>query len=89
MNSRRSFDQLVGAGEQRRRHLKAERPGGPEVDHKLIFSRCLHRQVGRLLAFRRPIWFFYELLGEPAADTTKDDGCDPTDLLLGETECWK
>jgi hypothetical protein len=25
------------------------------LDHKLIFSRCLHRQVGRLLAFRRPI----------------------------------
>jgi hypothetical protein len=32
---------------------------------------------------------FYELLGEPAADTAKDDGCDPTDLLLGETECRK
>jgi hypothetical protein len=32
---------------------------------------------------------FYELLGEPAADTAKDDGSDPTDLLLGETECWK
>jgi hypothetical protein len=32
---------------------------------------------------------FHELLGEPVADTAKDDGCDPTDLSLGETECWK
>jgi hypothetical protein len=38
---------------------------------------------------RRPILAFHELLGEPAVDTAKDDGCHPTDLLLGETECWK
>jgi hypothetical protein len=25
---------------------------------------------------------FYELLGEPAADTAKDDGCDPTEPVV-------
>ena len=52
MNSRRhgSFDHLVGDGEQRGRHVDAERPGRLQVDDELELGRLQHRQVGRLLA---------------------------------------
>jgi hypothetical protein len=45
-----SLDHLVGAGEQRRRHFQAERPGRLQVYDKLEFGRLQDRQVGGLRA---------------------------------------
>ena len=42
-----SFDNLVGAGEDRWRDREPERLGGLEIDHQLECSRLLDRQVGR------------------------------------------
>src|SRR6185312_3955021 len=43
-----SFDHLVGAGEQRWRHVEAERLSSLEVDDQLELGGLNHRQVGRL-----------------------------------------
>ena len=50
-----SFDHLVGAGEERRRHREAARFGSLEVEHQLVLGRRLHRQVGGLLALKDAI----------------------------------
>src|SRR3954469_6172927 len=47
-----SFDHLVGAGEQRRWYVKAERPGRLDVDDKLELGGLDNRQVRRLGAVK-------------------------------------
>jgi hypothetical protein len=51
----RLFDHLVGTGEQGRRHIKAERSGGLQVDHQLVFGRRLHWKVFEFLTLEEAI----------------------------------
>jgi hypothetical protein len=48
------FDYIVGELSELHRHIQAERLGGLEVDHQYVLGWCLHRKVGRLLAFENP-----------------------------------
>src|SRR6516225_9992832 len=49
------FDQLVGAAEQRCRHIDAESLCGLEVDHQFVLGWRLYGEIGRLLAFEDAI----------------------------------
>jgi hypothetical protein len=40
-----SFDHLVGAGEQRRRHVETERLRGGQIDYKIEFGRLFDGDV--------------------------------------------
>jgi hypothetical protein len=55
------FDDLVGEREKLVRDSQANRLGGRDVDHQLIFDWRLHRQVGRLLAFEDTV----DIAGRP------------------------
>src|SRR5262245_3944845 len=44
------LDDVVGAGDQRRRYSKAERLGSFEVDDQLVLCWQLNRKIARLLA---------------------------------------
>src|SRR6516164_8952395 len=46
------FDHLVGAGEQGRRHIEAERTRRRQVDDEVELVYLHHRQVGGLFAFK-------------------------------------
>src|SRR5207244_11256742 len=50
-----SFDNLVGAGDERRRNGYADDGGGLEIDDQLEFGCQLHRQIGGLGALKNPI----------------------------------
>jgi hypothetical protein len=49
------FNHLVGACQQRRRHVDAERLGGLHIDDQLVLGRRLHRKIGGLFALEDAI----------------------------------
>ncbi len=55
MNSRASFDHLVCASKQCRRHVEAQRLCCFQVDDKIKFGRRLHGKVGGLLTLEDTI----------------------------------
>src|SRR6516162_3939553 len=49
------FNHLIGSNQKLLWYIEAERVGGLEVNHQFIFGRCLHRQIGWLLALQDAI----------------------------------
>ena len=84
---------LVGAGEQRGRNGEAERGGGLEIKHELVFRRSLHRQIGRAFAFENAVRVLRGALelvrpvrserDEPAGDDEGLGIIDGRELVLG------
>ena len=56
-----SFDHLVGAGEQRRRHVEAERLRHDQVNDEVELGRLLDRKIGGL----RPANLVDQVAGAP------------------------
>src|SRR3954471_24034006 len=54
-SSTASLDHRVGSREQRGRHLKAERLGGAQVDHRFVLCRMLHRKITRVRSAQNAI----------------------------------
>ena len=50
------LDNLVGAGDQGRRHLDAERPSSAGINHQLELRWQLNRQIGWLLTLENPAY---------------------------------
>jgi len=49
------FDHLVGAGEQRRGHVKTKCLRAFQIDYQLVFGGPLHGKVGRLLTLENAV----------------------------------
>jgi len=75
-----SLDHLVGAGDKRRRHFKAERLCGLEIDHQFELGRGLHRKVGRFLALENAI----DIIGRGTEELIIDDGSIGYQAALGD-----
>jgi len=55
MHGLNSLNDLVGGGEQRRRHVEAERLGGSEIDYELEFDGSLDGKLARPIALEDAI----------------------------------
>src|SRR5262245_65113810 len=89
MKSRASFDHLVSAGEQRRRHGKAERLRRDQIDDKFKFRRLLDWYIAGL----RPAKNFIHVIcraPEPFRVTWSIGHKTPAaDKVAGAEDRWK